>query len=66
MKQKYGYAIPTNLKVFKSHYEYYNGIGKLTQKECVDRSLLVSGVTFVDQTEYDDYKQTYHLDNILD
>ncbi len=66
MNIKCGYAVPTNARVFKSQYNYFYGIGKLSQKECVDRSLLVSGVTFVDQNEYDDYIKTHHLDNILD
>jgi hypothetical protein len=66
MKIKCGFAVPTNVRVFKSHYDYYHGIGQLTQKECVDRSLLVSGVTIIDQNEYDDYKKIHHLDTILD
>lgn len=66
MKIKCGYAIPTNIEVFKSHFEYYNGIGSFTQKECVDRSLLVSGVTIVSDNEYNDFKKINHLDHILD
>jgi len=63
---KCGYAIPTNINVFKTHFEYYYGIGTLTQKECIDRSLLVSGVTIVSDNEYQDFKRTNHLDHILD
>ncbi|MCH4889200.1 hypothetical protein EZV73_16510 [Acidaminobacter sp. JC074] len=65
MKTKCGYPIPTNLRVFKTHYDYYYGIGKLSQKECIDRSLLVSGVTFVDQVEFNDYVKENQLDTIL-
>ena len=65
MKIKCGYPVPTNTRVFKSQYNYFYGIGKLSQKECIDRSLLVSGVTFLDQTEYKDYIKDNHLDSIF-
>lgn len=66
MDTKCGYAVPMNPRVFKTHFDYYNGIGKFSHKECIDRSLLVSGVTFVDQYEYDDYIKMNQLDSILD
>lgn len=65
MRYKFGNAIPINLQIFKSNYAYYNGIGNLTQKECVNRSFLVSGVKFVDQLEYNKYIIDHKLETIL-
>lgn len=65
MNYKFGNAIPINLRIFKSNYSYYNGIGNLSQKECINRSLLVSGVKFVDQAEFDEYIEENHLETIL-
>lgn len=65
MARKTQHAIPINLQIFKSNYSYYNGIGNLTKDECINRSLLVSGVKLVDLEEYDAYIDQNHLDEIF-
>lgn len=65
MSYKFGYTIPVNLKIFKTNYDYYNGIGKFTQDECIDRSLLISGVQLVDLQEYETYVEEHHLRDIF-
>lgn len=65
MTYKSVYAIPLNLKIFKKNYDFYNGIGKLTKEECVDRSLLISGVQVVDLEDFEEYIETHQLENIF-
>lgn len=65
MSYKSVYAIPLNLNIFKKNYEYFNGIGKMTKEECIDRSLLVSGVQVVDHEDFEDYIETHQLKDIF-
>lgn len=65
MTYKFGYTIPGNLRVFKSNFDYFHGIGKYSKDECIERSLLVSGVQLVDETEYDDYIKDHQLEKIF-
>ncbi len=65
MKRKQLYFVPANVKLFKSNYDYYNGIGKLTQAECIDKSMHVSGVRSVESNEYEDYIQHNRLHDIF-
>ncbi len=65
MRRKKIYSVPVNVKLFKSNYDYFNGIGKLTQAECIDRSMHVSGIKNVQHNEYEDYIQINQLNNIF-
>ena len=59
------YIIPSNIHIFKSNYDYYNGIGILDRTECIERSLHISGIKKVDQNEYKNYIQNNQLSNIF-
>ena len=65
MSFKFGYTVPINLKIFKSNFEYFNEIGKFSKEECIQRSLLVSGVTLVDENEFQDFIEHHHLQDIF-
>lgn len=65
MAYKFGYTIPINLKVFQTNYDYFNGMGNLSQDECIDRSLLISGVKLVDEQEYESYINEFQLSTIF-
>jgi hypothetical protein len=65
MAYKFGYTIPMNITIFKSNFDYYHGIGKFSKDECIDRSLLISGVRLVDQEDYIDYIADNDLQDIF-
>lgn len=65
MNYKFGYPIPLNLDIFKTNFDYYNGMGKLSKDECIDRSLLVSGVQVVDYEDFERYVDENQLQDIF-
>jgi hypothetical protein len=65
MSFKFGYTVPSNTKIFKSNFNYFNEIGTFSKEECIKRSLLVSGVLLVDESEFQNFVKHHHLEDIF-
>lgn len=65
MNPKSLYNVPVNIKLFRSNFNYYNGIGKFSNSQCIDKSLHIAGTKKVNHNEYEEFIQCNQLSNIF-